>query len=937
MRTIQKTISLEPMTSRLPSVWPAYKDNVLYFFDKESLKRRKQEYPCNYGMIPMSFVSGETEYSFTTLSNLYHFYRDYKHLCNNLGHCNRAYSSATDYYDSEIDTRYSRELEYGLNRDVYVEMDEKYQQYSGLCDYICANIVPSYMIPSAYTEYWKTDILYYPDVIKWIAWFDERKDYESTSTYTSKTGTDIEHWNCKDSSNCCDCEEFFKRGGKRTLSSMTKWYEDIQSKILSNKTTNTVEPQMICEVELQNSSENMGQYSLLSPDYELGVDYRGANGYDASTNTKSGTTVIDDSGNTMILSSSGQGFCFSPSYMEKIYDEDAWSSYTEVYMEENKNDFVSSAYSYYAFDDDNKMYTGNTSDEVEDAMKSGAIYDIIYIDAILINSTLFPIEESEYGYYDVSNPILSGRTYFVYREKDTSTPYTLINGKKVYAETYLSTSGLCYYFSFFKNSAYTETNGCHEEPKAFDINRYQIFGKYSSDNKIKYIVYNGKTYIIGECINNNDDNDDDEECTCNCIKIIDDTSITIDSITYPRIKGYTYDKYGNIIYVLSDNDKICDADLNELSSTTYRLDGDKIYVNTYNKNVIIYQSKELTGYTISKLSDLMAVNKLVDDTGNDIDGIYDETCIKINSNAPYSSSTYAQPPYGTVLEPLYQLGNTSLISRFKLTNDKESEVENYTNYFVGNIISSMKFYYKDIYGNRTSASAQCGDNVSSLSAITSATTIKDRDNNTIFDDNLYCDIQYNIGATLQRKKDEPFKLADDVRNVYNIIIKHFNHGVEYSETVRFVKTPTFYKLKIEPEDKDVMPTEQFDAVNLPHKYTIYAYKMEQDMSTITNDVYETLYEAPLAKFKSEINLIDSNLTPNFSAYTDMEDYDGINVSPVFKEEYRLGIAAKENLDTDIYIDRGINAAFERHLKLGEVTSMNTLLDMGNGYFKIMED
>lgn len=862
----------------------------------------------------MSFVSGEIEYSFTTLSNLYHFYRNYKHLCNNLGHCNRAYSSATDYYDSEMNTKYSSELEYGLNRDTYVAMDEKYQQYSGLCDYICTNIVPSYTIPSAYTEYWKTDILYYPDVIKWIAWFKKREDYESTSTYTSKTDTDIEHWNCKDSSDCCDCEEFFKRGGKRTLNSMIEWYESVQDKILSSRTINTAEPQMICEVELQNSSENMGQYSLLSPDYELGIDYRGANGYDASTNTRSGTTVIDDSGNTMILSSSGQGFCFSPSYMEKIFDEDAWLSYTEVYMKENKNDFVSSAYSYYAFDDDNKMYTGNTSGDVKNAMKSGDIYDIISTDSILIDSALFPIEESEYGYYDVSNPILSGRTYFVYREKDTSTPYTLINGKKVYAETYLSTSGLCYYFSFFRNSAYTESENCHEEPKTFNINRYQIFGKYSSDNKIKYIVYNGKTYIVGDA-----------------------NEVTIDSITYPRIKGYAYDKNGNVIYVIHtlNGDKLYDTDLNELPSI-YTLVENKILVDVYNDDITIYKTKELTGYTISKLQDLMAVNKLVDDTGNDIDGIYNETCIKINSGATYENTFYAQPPYGTVLEPLYQLGNVSLISRFKLTKENESEVNDNTNYFVGNIISSMEFYYKDIYGDKTIASAKCGDNVSSLSAITSATTIKNNNVNIIFDDNLYCDIQYNIGATLQRKKGESFKLADDVRDGYNIIIKHFNHGVEYSETVRFVKTPTFYRLKIEPEDKDVMPTEQFDAVNLPHKYTIYTYKMEQDMSTITNDVYETAYEAPLAKFKSEINLIDSDLIPNFNAYTDMEDYDGINVSPVFKEEYRLGIAAKENLDTDIYIDRGINAAFERHLKLGEVTSMNTLLDMGNGYFKIME-
>ena len=45
---------------------------------------------------------------------------------------------------------------------------------------------------------------------------------------------------------------------------------------------------------------------------------------------------------------------------------------------------------------------------------------------------------------------------------------------------------------------------------------------------------------------------------------------------------------------------------------------------------------------------------------------------------------------------------------------------------------------------------------------------------------------------------------------------------------------------------------------------------------------------------------------------------------------------EENVDSDIYIDRGINAAFEKHLKLGEVTSLEALEQYGNGYFKIME-
>ena len=51
MRIIQKEISLEPMTSRLPSIIPAYKDNELYFFDDQSIRRRSYLYTSNYGKI----------------------------------------------------------------------------------------------------------------------------------------------------------------------------------------------------------------------------------------------------------------------------------------------------------------------------------------------------------------------------------------------------------------------------------------------------------------------------------------------------------------------------------------------------------------------------------------------------------------------------------------------------------------------------------------------------------------------------------------------------------------------------------------------------------------------------------------------------------------------------------------------------------------------
>lgn len=944
MRTIQKIISLEQMTSRVPSVWPAYKDNKLYFFDDESLNEREFEHPTNYGMIPLSLsisllaTENGNKYtlscedgkgytmSFDRICHIYTFFKKYNHLLNKAGHCGRIYTSAVDYYNTEIDNIYSDDLEYGTSKEVYVDLDNKFIEYGGndFFEWINLNIIPTYYISNAYKKYWKRDNLYYSDVIKWIAWFRDRIDYENEAEYSDKTDVDIEHWNCKLNgiSDCCDCEEYFKRGGLRELTLMEEWYEKIQenikqiNKIVVGSDGNVLScftPSIYEHIELSNSLYDIGQYSVLSPEYELGIDYRVADGYGEFENTKSGTTVIDESGNTRILKEGEKGFCFSPSFAEKIFDNDAWDDYIDVYIKDNPEEFKSLPYSYYAFDDENKFYSGNTIIDVINAMENGKTYDITPTNSILIDDALIPIETTEYGIYDTNNTILSGRTYFVYREKNTSTPYTLINGKKIYAEPYLSPTGMCYYFSFFKNTDYEEKNNtsCDDLPN-FDINRYKKFGRTKGDDLKKIISYNDRTYVIND----------------------ESNSIKIDDVNYFLISGYSYDIYGNIMYLIKNNSKVYDEDLNELPSTYSLHDTEnKIYVNKYNDNVIIYSAKEITGYTSSKLSDLASINRLCDDTGNNINGIYNDTCKRINGQEEISAITYAQPPIYTELEPLYQVGNVSLIGRFKLTKENISEIgENSFNYFIGNIITSMVFYYKDVNGNKIEETvSKCEESISSLSAIKKSTNKKneiDESSSTIvFDENLYCDIEYYIGATLQRSSnDASFELANG-----------YNYGVRYNETVKFVKTPTFYRLKMELDEEEIMPTQVYVTKNLSHKYPIYTYEIEQNIQEIENDTYKTAYQTPIAKFTTEINTFDSSLTSNFSGYSDMDKYNDMDVSPVYKEEYKLGVAMKEKVDADIYIDRGINAAFEKHLKLQEVNSLEALTQYGNNYFKIMNN
>ena len=60
-----------------------------------------------------------------------------------------------------------------------------------------------------------------------------------------------------------------------------------------------------------------------------------------------------------------------------------------------------------------------------------------------------------------------------------------------------------------------------------------------------------------------------------------------------------------------------------------------------------------------------------------------------------------------------------------------------------------------------------------------------------------------------------------------------------------------------------------------------------------------------------------------------------SVFPLIKEDYKLGISSHEKVDGDIYINRGTVRSLDRHLKLLEVKSLESLQQYGNGYFMII--
>ena len=1050
MRKIQKTISLEPMTSRLPSVLPAYLDNKLYYFDDDSLRARKYEYTSNWGLVPVNIVldrkpsssytydkyhlvsgthsygnisvNGEMELiphpydefehgddgsgytlSFDTFSKWYHFFEEYYNLLNNYGHCSMTYSSATEYYLNESKSNYATQMIYGTDEQTYIDLDIEFTEKggivsstenfktsyvdAGLYKWMCENIVPRFTIPFEYRDYWNRTTLFYPDVVKELAWFAERLDYDKEGVnfgnYQPNTDNEVELWDCKNKKvdDCCDCEKYFGKGGRRTYDAMVAWYKDVQKNIKTiNETVsgsvNSFIPTIILPTELQNSVYDLGEFSIFSKDYELGTDYRTVETVSGKVRTTikydngntHGGTVVTVSGDSMMLkNNSGPGFYFDPVLMEKKYDDTAFTSYSQAYIDSHEDEFNITEFNQYCFTEDNRKvtWTGTSITPQVKAKLCAEVYEIESTNSMYIDGYLYEIKRHEYGIYDYNDPFLSGNTYFVYRERETDTPYVVINGKKTYGTLYYSGTTPVYYFTFFKvKNNCCENNECESNKckkgvsycnnEIFNITDFQTFPRWGKQaTKFKnYITYHGLDYVV--------ENDGTVPTLYNVVN--QNLVFRVDGIFQDK-EGTNYYCTGSTVYSgesvpiidcntsgyesgctrinIADTSTLKNTDLYWYctQSTNISGDGNGKWCILYKDSVTttVYDAKIVTGKTASKLYDLRYPSLLVDDIGQKLEGIYK---VRPDYDTPYDAEhperykikKYMQPPQYGQIEPIYQVGNTANIRRFSLTVQDEDEIgSGNTNYFVGDIITEMSFYYCDGSGKpiestrKTIPDTADTSITSSLGAIKSATKAKeDVEQDYPLLDDIRCDITYYVGATLSRTKGGHYQLADNTE---------YNTGVKYTETVRFVKTEEKYFLR--KPNKKVLPIDELKPSNNDVYFPIYIYKLEQDKTAINSTLYGTSYEVALANFEATINIKNGSKW-EYDNWKDMAKRNNLEVFPVFREEYKMGISTIEKIDSDIYIDRGINASFEKHLKLGEVYSLEALEQYGNGYFKIIE-
>ena len=849
MKHIQKEISLESVTSRLPSVWPALDSNgSVVFFDRDSVKGRKYQFTSNYGMIPLDVLTEKgNRIPFEVVGDIYAFYKEYNALLTNNGSCKRNYSSATEYYDTEVRVNASN-LRFGASRATYEELDEQFTVYKEKidCSEIERRIVPSFQIPTEYENGWGVRKLYYPDVWRWMSWL-----WKKYSVYSAVT-------DCSEATDCCDCEDFMSKGGKGIYDSMKAWVNGLN---IISSLSEDLTPSIVASIGMFSNIENVGSFSYLTSDYNTNEDYRTATSSYNQVNTHSGTVVTYE-GKPMILSS-GSGSKFDTKFMEKDFDKNGWKDYTSKYFEDDSATEKTNPNEYwYAYKDDGTFVTGTSPTEVQALLNDK--YPLTQVQEVFYNGELYSMFKSEYGIYS-GNSYLDGNYYIVERDEITNTPYASINGSVIYATL---DEGV-YKFDFFQK----------EFPLTASITDMENF-----------VTIEGKVMNVGN-----------------------NAEFELDGYS-----GYVITHVGQIgadIYYYNSNSKSLTQNISSMlvsvNSATCYVQGDCL-ISVYKGDAIPKRGDIIIGTCPSKLTSLESSDLLIDDVGNMIHGVYNVSNFKTQ-----------QPPSELVLELSYQVGNTANVKQFSKTVTDDSQIESLqTNYFIGDIIDSMVFYF-DCEDKSERDKTMVSASTSALSAIKESIGKKSDSINYLYND-ISCDITYYKGATLKRDKGSDKLYRDSSRY----------EGVKCTETVRFpLKAVTYF---LEKSNDNVTPINETNHANSSVGYTIYVYELEQEVSMIQSDTYETLYPTPLSNFEMK-TCVWNGSTWTTDGYDDFERGNGINAFPVFMEEYSLHTAAPQSVSGNIYINRGVNAAIDKHLRLGEVTSLESLTQYGNGFYLIQND
>jgi hypothetical protein len=377
-------------------------------------------------------------------------------------------------------------------------------------------------------------------------------------------------------------------------------------------------------------------------------------------------------------------------------------------------------------------------------------------------------------------------------------------------------------------------------------------------------------------------------------------------------KGYGIDAYSAFTFADSSWDKYTtDAYINKnVDGYSGYTSGRTSFSGCDTIQSFITDDGLISGVTESRLELMKIGTPSYDNMVNELPGYYDY--------ASHSASTYSQPAEGELLDLYYQIGNTAELS--PLSGDTTVN-----NLYFGDILTEMNFYYTDTEGNMIiDTQVHLKDKkMSVLSAITrcemkkenwenkdiSAKTQYSYSANTV-NDKMSCDVYYYVGAYLQQTA-----TYDKAKNTYTYSDmtflmndgKEVNKGIKFKDSVHLSLSTGLYYL------------------NQDEYYQIRYYNVERDETIVTLSSYlDTPTTSYLAEFSMDRLAYEGNKNNTI-------------LTPIFRREYDIGYSMPQKLENNIYIDRGYSSALDQHLKLEEVTSVETLENYGNGSFKIRKD
>lgn len=648
-----------------------------------------------------------------------------------------------------------------------------------------------------------------------------------------------------------------------------------------------------------NTIDDMGEYSILCNEWEEGVDYRSSDYFLGlnSEHSHGALVIYDDE----IWKFKGEndddyGSIYSKKYRELYFpriNEMSDDPNFQWYEKSITDGFEGSIgqwnnYTDLYFSQTTNDYSYKSSDIIY-SVKNGKIF---FSNRLIINDISFK-KNMAYNYNIISNDygfyVIDDELYIPYIKE-----YIIYNNEYILVHNVDNFEQL--------NIKYCNVKGQKLFSKTKEVN-VSIGGNNNTDvlhyfiiDEVEYMVYPQDLFIIYQ----------------NNAYKIDNNTVNVNGITYNKINKYSIvdGKY----YYINDNDEIITFkknnteytlnntlitdlglkinDFNNVNnkSSGYTIDGSVLYVF---KPYIEYSVDTMSGYTESKLSSFKTYDIAFDDMGNELPG-------RLQTSGSGENMQYIEPTDGSYLDLPYKVGTVCDLTVFGYDEDGNA------NEFFGNILTSITLYYVDYYGNIIEETKnECGLNESIIIKINDSKnrleTYLNKNNNISqnhysIDKDIRCNIKYHMGAILTKNSD----------NVYSI--NEGNDGIKYEEEVKLVTKTCQY---------------MFDEIS---SYILNYYEI------VYNETFDKLNEYSNSSVKVGKSFFTYKIDNLFT-----NKHDGMIASPVFREEYKFGSSSLENIETDIYIDRGFSSSFEKHLKLLDVKSFEALEQYGNGFYNIIEN